>query len=75
MPKKSFEFQISLTAREYQNFYTGTVRHILVRDSHGATLQFPAALLQRFVTSAGVHGRFMLSCDEDHKNSDLKKIA
>ncbi len=75
MPKKTFTFQISLSALEYQNFYRGTVRQVLVRDTHGATLQFPAALLQRFVSSAGVHGRFMLSCDENHTNSELKKIA
>ena len=74
MPKKTFVFQISLTAHEYQDFYRGTVKQVLVRDTQGATIQFPAALLQRYVSTNGVRGRFMLSCDEDYTNSELRRV-
>ncbi|MEO7107938.1 MAG: DUF2835 family protein [Rhodoferax sp.] len=72
---QQFEFQIRLTAQEYLNYYRGTVSQVVASSTSGATVQFPAALLKPFVTSGGIYGRFLLTCDDDHKNSQLKKIG
>ena len=72
---KQFEFQLKITPQQYQHYYQGAVKQVIALDSCGATIQFPAALLQRFVTANGVHGRFVLRCDDDYKNSKLTKIA
>jgi len=73
---KQFEFQLKITPQQYQHYYQGAIKQVVAAlDSSGATIQFPAALLQRFVTANGVHGRFVLRCDDDYKNSKLTKIA
>jgi hypothetical protein len=35
--------------------------------SDGTTMQFPAGLLTPFVTSSGIRGAFVLTCDEGGK--------
>lgn len=72
---KQFEFLLKISPQQYQNYYQGAIQHFIAIDTSGATIQFPAALLQRFVTANGVHGRFVLRCDDDYKNSNLTKIA
>jgi hypothetical protein len=45
------------------------VRQVLVECNNGQKVQFPASLVQRFVTQEGIRGNFVLICDEQHKNS------
>ena len=71
---KQFEFHLSISEQQYLHYYRGTVRQIMVRSSSGATIQFPAALLTKFVTTAGVHGRFVLTCDDDFKGSEVTRV-
>lgn len=71
---KRFQFELHLSPEQYLDFYRGVARQVLVRCSTGQTLQFPAAFLQRFVTQAGIHGRFELFCDEHHKCVELKRL-
>lgn len=72
---KQFEFQLKITPQQYQQYYQGAIKQVIAVDTRGATIQFPAAFLQRFVTANGVHGRFVLSCDDDFKNSKLTKLG
>jgi hypothetical protein len=46
----------------------------LVRCSTGQNVQFPASLLQQFVTTEGICGHFVLTCDEHHRNSHLERL-
>ena len=69
-----YEFQLHISADQYLDYYRGVVREVIVRCTSGQTVQFPAALLQRFVTPDGVHGRFALTCDENHKHPRLEKL-
>ncbi len=71
---KRFEFQLSLSAEKYLNYYRGSVSQVIVQCTNGATIQFPASLLTQFVTSAGVYGRFVLTCDDTHKGSELRRL-
>ena len=68
-----YEFQLRITAEQYLDYYRGTVRQVLVECNDGKKVQFPAALLQRFITQDGIHGDFALTCDEQFKNSRLER--
>lgn len=70
---KQFEFHLSISEQQYLHYYRGAIRQIMVRSTRGATIQFPAALLTKFVTSSGVHGHFVLTCDDDFKGSEVTR--
>lgn len=70
-----FEFDLRLTEQQYLNYYRGAVRQVLVRSTQGARVQFPAALLTRFVTASGVQGRFLLTCDDAMQGATLRRLA
>jgi Protein of unknown function (DUF2835) len=69
-----YEFQLQITSDDYLEYYRGTIRHVIVRCASGQTVQFPASLLQRFVTPEGIHGAFVLTCDEHHKCVSLQRL-
>lgn len=70
---KRFEFHLSFSSERYLDYYRGAVREIVARCADGQTVQFPASLLQPFVTSAGVHGDFVLTCDDTNKGARLER--
>ena len=69
-----YEFQLRITAEQFLDYYRGAARNAVARCDDGRTLQFPAALLQRFVTPEGIQGRFALICDENHQHPRLEKL-
>lgn len=71
---KRYEFQLQISPEQYLDYYRGAVQHVLVRCNNGQTLQFPASLLQRFVTSEGIEGDFLLTCDDNNKCVDLQRL-
>lgn len=70
---KRFLFNLNLSSREYLHYYRGSISMVLVRCTDGTTVQFPAGLLRPFVTSGGVRGAFVLTCDEQGKGSQLSR--
>jgi hypothetical protein len=70
-----YEFQLQILPEDYLEYYRGTIRHVLVRCANGQTVQFPASLLQRFVTPDGIQGAFVLTCDEHNKCLGLQRLA
>ena len=72
MPR--FEFQLHVSPEQYLDYYRGVAREVIVRCSTGQTVQFPASLLQRFVAKEGIHGAFVLTCDEQHKGAKLERL-
>ncbi len=70
-----YAFQLHISAEQYLDYYRGTVKSVVVRATSGQTVQFPASLLQRHVTPEGVHGDFVLVCDENHKCIGLQRVA
>ena len=75
VPKFEYQFQLSILPEQYVEYYRGTVQQVLVKCSNGLTLQFPASLLQKFVTNEGIHGHFVLTCDENHKCIQLRRLS
>ncbi len=72
---KRFEFVLSISSQQYLQYYRGSVRQVLAQSTTGATVQFPAALLIPFVTSAGIRGRFVLSCEDDGTKAALQRVV
>ncbi len=70
---KRFEFQLRISPEQYLDYYRGLIQQVVVRDRDGSTVQFPASLLQPFVTAAGVHGDFLLTCDDQNKGAVLQR--
>ena len=58
---KRFEFRLDLSEQQYLHYYRGSVNQVIVKSFDGATIQFPASLLIKFVSTSGVHGRFVLT--------------
>ena len=71
---KRFEFRIDITAHQYLSYYRGAIKQVVVQCTTGATVQFPASLLTQFITESGVHGQFVLNCDDYNKCSELKRV-
>lgn len=71
---KRYEFHLSLSSEEYLDYYRGTARSVVVHLSDGSSIQFPASLLKQFVTSGGINGDFVLTCDDSFKNAQLRRL-
>ena len=68
-----YEFRLHISSEAYLDYYRGTIRHVIARCANGQTVQFPASLLQGFVTVEGIHGAFVLTCDENNKCVSLQR--
>ena len=69
-----YEFQLHISSEAYLDYYRGTIRHVIARCRNGQTVQFPASLLQGFVTTEGIHGAFVLICDKNNKCVSLDRL-
>jgi hypothetical protein len=72
---KRFEFVLSISPQQYLQYYRGSVRQVLAQSTTGEKVQFPAALLTPFVTSAGISGRFVLTCEDTGKGAALRRAT
>lgn len=70
---KHFEFVLNISSQRYLQYYRGSVRQVVALSTAGATVQFPAALLTPFVSTAGISGRFVLTCNDHGKGAELKR--
>lgn len=71
---KRYEFSLRLTAAQCLEYYRGAARQVVARADTGQAVQFPASLLQRFITDEGVMGRFALTCDDEFHHPQLQRI-
>jgi len=69
-----FRFRLAISAERYLAFYRGEAREVVARCADGQVVQFPAALLQPFVSTAGIHGAFMLTCNDQNRGARLERI-
>lgn len=71
---KSYRFHLGLSSNQYLDYYRGRARNVVAPCADGLRLQFPAALLKRFITPQGIHGKFELICDDNNKVIELRRI-
>lgn len=69
-----YEFKLNISSEKYLDYYRGAVQQVVVRCFDRVTIQFPASLLQQFITSTGIHGNFVLTCDDNHKVTNLQHL-
>ena len=67
-------FSLSISADAYLEYYKGSVKHVLAKSQDGRSVRFPANAIQKFLTHEGVHGRFRMLFDENHKLISIEKI-
>jgi hypothetical protein len=72
---KHYEFYLSIPPEKYLAYYRGTAKLVVVRCTDGLSIQFPASLLQQYVMPEGIHGNFVLTCDDNHKGANLQRRA
>ncbi len=68
-----FEFGLHISAQDYLPYYRGDVRHVVALCADGSRVQFPATLLVPFVSSGGIRGSFVLTCDDSGKGAQLQR--
>ena len=68
-----FVFNLNITAQEYLPHYRGIVNKVVATCNDGTTVQFPSGLLTPFVTSSGIRGAFVLTCEEGGKGAQLRR--
>lgn len=66
---------LAITADQMLAYYRGAARTVRVRATNGQTVQFPASVLQRLVTQDGVHGRFRMVFDDNHKFLRMEPVV
>jgi len=69
------QFQLVIEASDFERYYRGTARNILVTSATGLKIQFPANLLLPYVSRNGVHGNFLLNYDQNGKARSLKRLT
>ena len=68
-----YEFQLHIPPEKFLDYYRGEVRMVIARCTTGQSVQFPASLLQKYVSAEGIQGDFILTCDENHKCIALER--
>jgi hypothetical protein len=68
-------FRLDISAEDYLAYYQGAVRDVLVRAEDGRRVKFPAGALQPHITRDGIHGRFELRFDANHKLIGLQRLG
>jgi hypothetical protein len=70
----SVRITINISADTFLAWYRGSARAVIARADTGESVQFPASALQQFVQAEGVHGRFVLTFDDQFKFVSLERI-
>ena len=71
----SMRFSLNISAEQYQRYYKGSARSVIVSTEDGLTLKFPASALQQFVTLDGIQGHFEIRFDDQNKLQSVIKLS
>ena len=71
MPSVCIDLQISKD--ELLRWYGGEAKVVSAIARDGRRVQFPAKLLQRFVTHSGIQGTFIIEFTQAGQFSDIKR--
>ncbi len=71
---QSMTFSLSISSQQYQQYYAGQAKNVVVIADNGKRLKFPAKILQKLVTHDGIHGRFRIEFDQQHKFKQIVRL-
>ncbi|WP_431688535.1 DUF2835 domain-containing protein [Hahella sp. NBU794] len=66
---------IHISVEEYLNVYRGSAKNVNAISREGLRVQFPANILQRFVTREGIRGSFVITFDDANKFHSIEQLA
>lgn len=72
---KVLTFRLNVGREEAMRYYRGEASAVVARTDTGQSLQFPALHVRRFITQTGIHGRFRIRFDDNHKLLNLERIG
>lgn len=65
---------LHISAEEYLRHYKGVGKSVIARDHRGRRVQFPANILQRFVSHTGIQGHFVIRFGDDNKFIGIERL-
>lgn len=68
-------FALQISPEQYQRYYAGSAKAVVVTATDGRTLKFPANAIQKFVTQEGIQGVFEIQFDDNNKMIGIKRIT
>ena len=70
----SVQVNLAISAEDYLAHYQGQANQVVARDTNGRAIRFPSNILQPFVTHEGIHGRFVIEFDAQHKFKGITRV-
>jgi hypothetical protein len=67
--------QLNISSDKVVGYYRGQIRSVVAHATNGQTVQFPASALQKHIMPDGVHGRFRIEFDANHKFVALERVV
>jgi len=74
-PTRVVRFALDIPGEEYLSYYAGAARAVAVRSLDGRNIQFPAGVLQQFVTRDGIRGVFEMEFDTNNKFMAIRRVS
>ncbi|MEC6797408.1 DUF2835 domain-containing protein [Photobacterium sp. S4TG1] len=71
---RSFTFTIDMSYTLFQQHYSGAASSVVVLTDTGLKLQLPAIRLRRFLTHAGITGKFRVVVTNDNKLETIERL-
>jgi len=67
--------RLDITASEFQHYYAQNIDSVIAWSHNGQKIQFPASILQSFVSHSGIHGTFKIVIDKQSKFKAIKRVS
>jgi hypothetical protein len=71
---RRYEVDLNIPTAELLRYYRGAASVVVTADRYGRSIRFPASALRPFVSSAGVHGRFLLCVDDHNRLQQIQAV-
>ncbi len=67
--------RLAISAERMLAFYRGRARQVVAVAEDGRTVRFPAEALRPHVRADGVHGRFLVRFDANHRLIGVERLG
>lgn len=69
-----FYIQLDISTTEFQHYYAKNINTVIATSHDGRKIQFPANILQPFVSHVGIQGVFKVIVGNNSKFKSISKI-
>ena len=71
---RKFYVPLDISAEQFKNYYSQNIKSIVATSHDGRRVQFPASVLQAYVTHNGVQGTFCLTVDSNSRFKSISRV-